>query len=46
MLLAYHGLQQYLPFTVLKQEAWKEASVSDELRKLQQYLPFTVLKLT
>ena len=38
-------LQQYLPFTVLKQSsyAYEIAQVNDEL-KLQQYLPFTVLK--
>ena len=37
------GLQQYLPFTVLKLThiQWAE----DKIIELQQYLPFTVLKL-
>ena len=35
-------LQQYLPFTVLKQDA---PSTSIRQGLLQQYLPFTVLKL-
>ena len=35
-------LQQYLPFTVLKQYS---AKVFLYMYRLQQYLPFTVLKL-
>ena len=35
-------MQQYLPFTVLKQTARDLKSLGI---KLQQYLPFTVLKL-
>ena len=35
-------LQQYLPFTVLKQES---ILIGPHLAPLQQYLPFTVLKL-
>ena len=37
-------LQQYLPFTVLKQSS-SICSSNSVLYKLQQYLPFTVLKL-
>ena len=36
-------LQQYLPFTVLKQHAVKDVTCFE--MELQQYLPFTVLKL-
>ena len=39
----FFGLQQYLPFTVLKLEY---SDPMFEERVLQQYLPFTVLKLT
>ena len=40
---SYAELQQYLPFTVLKQDS----DLPNHLRLLllQQYLPFTVLKL-
>ena len=38
----YSWLQQYLPFTVLKQE--KGSYILFNYIKLQQYLPFTVLK--
>ena len=41
---AYQQLQQYLPFTVLKQ-ASHSVQVKTNPQKLQQYLPFTVLKL-
>ena len=37
-------LQQYLPFTVLKQ-TYNRHSLANILVRLQQYLPFTVLKL-
>ena len=37
-------LQQYLPFTVLKQ--FGRFAVSELFTALQQYLPFTVLKLS
>ena len=37
-----NSLQQYLPFTVLKQEM--EIKVTEIWFMLQQYLPFTVLK--
>ena len=35
-------LQQYLPFTVLKQR--EDTDILNEYIELQQYLPFTVLK--
>ena len=37
-------MQQYLPFTVLKQDGYAFYMEKNYL-KLQQYLPFTVLKL-
>ena len=37
-------LQQYLPFTVLKQSEMISSLVEKLLKELQQYLPFTVLK--
>ena len=36
-------LQQYLPFTVLKQEKY-DTCLTYKFIQLQQYLPFTVLK--
>ena len=39
----YKQLQQYLPFTILKQTV---GNVEGNPLKLQQYLPFTVLKLS
>ena len=44
LLLIVVLLQQYLPFTVLKQKQMAEL-FNNAKPKLQQYLPFTVLKL-
>ena len=38
------GLQQHLPFTVLKLCKFRRLSCGGGYKKLQQHLPFTVLK--